>query len=940
MIYYKNRWIFLLLVAVASRSEGQVFGGDPSSLHWRQINTSLVRVIFPVGQDSIAERIANIIGSVNTPTLKTIGSRSKKINLVLQNQTTISNAYVGLAPYRSEFLLTPFQNSFDLGSLPWPDQLTIHEYRHVQQYNNFNVGLSKVLYQVFGDDGLALATNASIPNWFFEGDAVFNETRLSPQGRGSLPFFYDPFRALWAADRKYSWMKLRNGSLRDFVPDHYPLGFLMVAYGRQKYGDTFWQKVTHDAASFKGLLYPFQRAIKKYSGQDYTTFRSAAQDYFKKQFPQENSLNTIAAKKEPYQDEDFPVLAGNDSLIYLKSGYRQVPVFTLRTGNKERRIRVRDYSTEKQFSYKNGRIVYAAYVPDTRWGYRDFSDLRIITLANGKQQTLTRHSKYFSPDINEDGTMVIAVKVAPGGSAALHLLDASSGKVLAVIPNTDKLFYTYPKFYGNDTIIAAVRNPAGKMSMAIIEVATGKTKYLISFSYHVAGFPCLRHDTLYFSCSFEKNDELCAYTFRDNKLWRIIIKDTRGAGNYQPCVNDQHLVWTTFTANGYKIEEIEKNALQFEEIRDKAITVNNSNFGIDALQKNNPDLLSIVTRDSFHTSKYPRASHPFNFHSIEPSFNDPEYSLNLLGENILNTFESQISFTYNRAEQFKRLGYTITYGGLFPFITAGINYTIDRRTLYHAQQLYFNELEPFAGFNIPLNLSRGRSFTFLNFGSQYVYNQSSFRGAYKDTLGKISYGYSSSFLTFTHQVQSALQQIFPAFAEVANISYKNALSFYKGSQFSVSANIYLPGLSKTHSLVINGAYLGKDSSAGISFSSDFPFSRGYSSINLYRMYKWGADYHFPVCYPDAGFGDIVYLLRIRANLFYDDTRANDFFQDGSKFTARFRSAGIGINFDSKWWNEANVAVGIRYSHLFDEDLFGATGRNRWEIILPVNIFNQ
>jgi hypothetical protein len=106
------------------------------------------------------------------------------------------------------------------------------------------------------------------------------------------------------------------------------------------------------------------------------------------------------------------------------------------------------------------------------------------------------------------------------------------------------------------------------------------------------------------------------------------------------------------------------------------------------------------------------------------------------------------------------------------------------------------------------------------------------------------------------------------------------------------------------------------------------------------MYKWGVDYHLPVFYPDAGFGDIFYLLRVRGNLFYDDTYAKDFFTNGNKFTASFRSAGAEINFDTRWWNEAIVSVGIRYSHLFDDDLFGGNGRSRWEIILPVNIFNQ
>src|ERR1700741_5625023 len=56
----------------------------------------------------------------------------------------------------------------------------------------------------------------------------------------------------------------------------------MVNYGREKYGLDFWSKVTHDASAFKGLFYPFQKAVKKYSGVDYKTFRADAFDYYKK----------------------------------------------------------------------------------------------------------------------------------------------------------------------------------------------------------------------------------------------------------------------------------------------------------------------------------------------------------------------------------------------------------------------------------------------------------------------------------------------------------------------------------------------------------------------------------------------------------------------------------------------------------------------------------
>jgi hypothetical protein len=940
MVFSRKYCVFILLMLFSSKSFAQIFGGNPPSIKWQQINTSIVRIIFPQGLDTPAERICNTIHFISGPMQKTIGKKSKKINLVLQNQTTISNAYVGLAPFRSEFFLTPSQNSFELGSLPWADQLTIHEYRHVQQYNNFNVGFSKILYDIFGEEGQILANNATIPNWFYEGDAVYNETNVSRQGRGSLPYFYNGYRSLWKEGKSYSWMKLRNGSYKDFVPDHYPLGFLLVAYGREKYGDKFWENVTHEAASFKGLFYPFQKAIKKYSGIDYATFRNDALNFFKKQFNLENIKPIKSNSSESYKNEEYPAYIGNDSLVYVKSSYKQIPEFIIRTAGKEHKVKIRDYSIDNQFSYRNRKIIFAIYRPDIRWGYRDYSDLQMIDITNGKEQTLTRHTKYFSPDISEDGKRIITVDEASNTKCTLKLLDASTGKIIQSIPNTGQLFYTYPKFYTDNKVISAVRNPQGKMSLAIINIKNGKTNYLIPFSYNVIGFPYLFNDTLYFSYSYQKNDELFAYTFFNKKLWKIKYEQETGVGKYQPSVNSQNIMWSAFTAEGYRLNEVSKKNVLFEEMKPEYLDKNTSSFGVTSLQKTNSNLLYSVPNDTFSIRKYSGAYNLFNFHSIEPSANDPVYSLNLLSENILNTLQSQLSFTYDRAEKFKEIGFSGTYGGLFTFLSAGINYSFDRRGLYHENIANFNEWEPFAGFNIPLNFSQGRSFTFLNFGSQYVYDQRNFKGVYKDSLGKISYAYSSNFLSFSHQIQQTVQQIFPQFAQSINITYKAPVSKYNGFQFVANGNLYFPGFFKTHSVILNGAILKKDSIEKFNPSSGFPFSRGYSSLNLYEMYKWGINYSFPLAYPDAGFGNIVYLLRVRANLFYDDTQGNDFYNSGNKFSANFRSTGAEMYFDSKWWNEASITIGLRYSRLLDDDLFGGSGRNRFEIILPVNIFNQ
>ncbi len=936
MLHFCKFSLFILLSFVFSPGYTQIFGGNPPFVKWKQINTPSSRVIFPAGMDSVATRITNIISYIKDPTEKTIGPKSKKINLVLQNQTTISNAYVGLGPFRSEFFMTPAQNSFELGSLPWPDQLTVHEYRHVEQFNNFNVGLSKLMYNIFGEEGLALANNAAIPNWFYEGDAVFNETNLSKQGRGSLPSFFEGYRALWKAGKNYSWMKLRNRSLKDFVPNHYPLGYMLVAYGREKYGDRFWEKVTQDAAAYRSLFYPFQHAIKKYSGVDYGTFRNDALNFFKNQF--EASPNS--SKREAYKDELYPAFDNDGAVIFVKSGYQQIPQFVFRKGNTEYKIRTQDYSIDKYFSYRRGKIVYASYRPDARWGYRDYSDLRILNITNGHQQTLTSHTKYFSPDISDDGQKIVAVNEPANGKYNLHLLNATNGKLIFSIPNPDKLFYSFPKFYSNYQIISAVRNSEGKMSLAAIDLITAKTEYLLPFTFNVIGFPFISRDTIYFSYSYLKNDELFAYTFSEKKIWRIQIENSTGLGRYHPSVNDSNIVWSSFTAEGYRLHQLPKNNLQFIEISPEKLQKYTSSFGISAINNTNANLLYLVPEHSFAITKYSKSFQLFNFHSIEPTVNDPQYTLSLLSENILNTFQSGLSFTYDRSEKFKQIGFNATYAGLFPYLTAGVNYTFDRSSFFRGKRIYFNQLEPYAGFNIPLNLSKGHSFTFLNFGSQYVYNQSNFKGNYKDTLGSVSYSYNSNFLSFSHQIQTAQQQVFPHFAQTLNLSYKTPFTRYKGYQYVISGNLYFPSFLKTHSIVLNGAYLHKDSLGQISFSSGFPFSRGYQSVNLYEMYKWGINYHLPLIYPDAGFGNIFYLLRTRANLFYDDTHVKDFYKNGNAFVADFRSAGTEINFDTKWWNQVNVSFGFRYSYLLDPDQFGKNGRNRWEIILPVNIFKK
>ena len=118
-----------------------------------------------------------------------------------------------MAPYVSEFYLQPNENPFSLGSLPWADLLSVHEYRHVQQVNAANRGISHLVKFIFGDLAFTGMYNLAIPNWYREGDAVYAETKWTLQGRGRLSNFTLPFRMKVMESETWNYYEVRNGSI-------------------------------------------------------------------------------------------------------------------------------------------------------------------------------------------------------------------------------------------------------------------------------------------------------------------------------------------------------------------------------------------------------------------------------------------------------------------------------------------------------------------------------------------------------------------------------------------------------------------------------------------------------------------------------------------------------------------------------------------------------
>jgi len=615
----------------------------------------------------------------------------------------------------------------------------------------------------------------------------------------------------------------------------------------------------------------------------------------------------------------------------LKSTFRHLPAFYIKDASGERKLRTRDISIDEQFSYRNGKIVYAAYESDSRWGWKDFSVIRVLDVQTGQQHKLTSKTKYFTPDISEDGSKVAAVQVDVNGRSELHVMDATNGQLKRAFHSSEIGLFTDLKFIYEKTLVNAVRLNDGKMALATAEIATGNTMRLTPLSFNVVGNPCVNNGLIYFTASYHGNDDVFALRMGDNKIFKI---SNGPLGNYYVNAGNGKITWSTFTAEGYLLTQISEKDIAWNEISMAVTEKLSEKFPVSIAAGYGDVLLSKVPQRNFPVSKYKKGTKLLNFHSWRPYYEDPVFTFSLYGENVLNTLQTELYYLYNQNDKTSAVGFSGVYGAWFPYLSFGTELTFDREIVTGNKLRKWNQLDSRVGLNIPLNFTSGQSFKDFNFGSSYVLRNEFNRGFFLDSMGNTSFSYLQHFISWSQQVQRAVQHIYPRFGYSLSATYRHVITKYEGTQFITNASLYLPGLLSTHNLLLTGSLQERDTLGQISFGNRFSYSRGYEGRYFSRMWRLSANYHLPLLYPDWGFGNILYLHRVRANIFYDFTKV---YSRDKKTTRDQRSVGGEMFIDTKWWNQYPLTFGFRVSQLLDRDQFNGFKGTIFEFILPVSI---
>lgn len=261
-------------------------------------------------------------------------------------------------------------------------------------------------------------------------------------------------------------------------------------------------------------------------------------------------------------------------------------------------------------------------------------------------------------------------------------------------------------------------------------------------------------------------------------------------------------------------------------------------------------------------------------------------------------------------------------------INAGVEYTYNR--FVRSVNSTFDQFEARLGYNIPLNLTQGKTYKSLNLGSNFVLNRTTPTGPLKDSFAIGTFNYLHHFLILSQQLPKAVQHIYPKFGWATATQYRHRLG-ESNFQFINTTQVSLPSFGN-HSILLSGSFQETDTNSYV-FSNRFAGARGYFDYYNSRMWRVSGNYHFPIAYPDQGFANILYVQRLRGNLFYDYSRL---YSDNKQRSVDLRSTGAEIFFDTRWWNALPVSFGIRYSYLIDAASVNS-GKHQFELVLPVDL---
>lgn len=876
-------FLLFLMLLIPSISKGQYYyeGHLPATTKWRIISANYFDLIFPDTIERKAQQLAYYLDSLIPVMQSEYSITLKRLPVILNNRKSVSNAFVGWAPSRMEFFSIPPQGGY---AHDWLEQLGIHETTHWFQFCQMYQGVTGVMAKIFGEHFAAGIFGLYVPFWVIEGDAVYNETYYTESGRGREAGFIKLLRNHLITETPYSYDKAYLGSYKDLKANHYVLGYLLVAYGKEKYGEKLWDSIYRYVARNSYNPVAFYSALKKYTGKSKTAFYEEAIIYISDKWRTEDTVRqNKTGKSHPIKKADqwyryrYPLPVEENGFVAFKESLYDLGVFVHidSTGN-ETPLLYPGHLLRGAFSVDNGKIFYSALSRHPRWPNIEYADIWMYDMNNGQLSQITKKERLFSPVVGKgNDTGIFAIRY-----------EDSHRSSLVRISNDGSIIFTHQL----PSDLFASRLTYWESRGAFLFIGTnrfGKAIYLWDGDNYVVRVTPFTHVNIDFASGFKRgivfhaafDGQNSIYVFYPETSETLLIHRNR-FGSYYPYYKENE---------GIVHSEIDKKGIGISMVRSKDFLMESVDFPERSssfiFAKDMDDKISLhgylhtLCDTCYEVKVYNSIKGLFRFHSWAPAYIDP-YSteispgISFMSQNNLSTAFFLGGYRYD-PYTFNREVYTsFIYKGFFPKLELEYSFA---NPLFKSEQESIEEFRygrhnNTVKLSVPLTWHKNQWNSRFNVeaGAHYLKWQHLKETHPEFFQGDIGY---SSLRVYYHKIRRmARQNLYPqwGFAMNAAMIMSNYGSLNAGTVTGLTVIKYLPGLFKNHGLRLYAGVQNRISGKDLHFNRVISIPKGMPDIEFDNALSLQASYKMPLFYPDFNIGPLVYIKRLAlsANIEY------------------------------------------------------------------------
>ncbi len=861
----------------------------PYKTDWRVYKNDYAKIIYPAGNVYDAARLGYAMRHVYEADTVNMRAHPRRMPIIISPTSCTSNGYTTMLPYKM-FLYTKPTDYGEMCGMYWYQNLLSHEFRHITQYAQFNKGLTRLAHCVLGGNGWA-GLQYSVPQWYYEGDAVYAETVTSTSGRGRSALFEMPVAAMLTENGKlYPYDKIIHRSYRDMIPNHYPIGYFLTTGAKRIYGNDVFARVSENQKWYSFWPFAFGRGFKKETGknlrQNYEEIFGEMRDFYKQRINESGATEHHCfsyTNNKIYTNYRNPKILNDSTLICIKSSLGKTARFITidMATKKEKVICQTDAST---FS-TDGRIaVYATSVPDVRWSLRDYSDLAIVDLMSGKTNIVTSKERIFEPSISPDGKRIVATSFSESGECSIVIFESDitgpswkPKKKTTVRKALRKDYYLRQPIFLDDNRIAYILTFANMNSIEVLDLRDNSVSTWLEQTHdNIQDLSKLQS-----AICFVSDRTGISNLFAITEDGRLDQQTNSKFGAVSPCCDSDRgmIFFNEYTSKGYKISgvrilEYDCNFQKQKTEYYKPLLDKEANGRLDK-----PLTYDLVDTNSTleFSRKYHQYSDPVRFLGWMPTANEDYISISANSENNLETLYISATGVYYLDPGYLRGALSATYRGFWPVISISTSVgEMGDRILFHDlrgrsyfKTCYWRENTVSASVSIPLNLSRRHFSQRVNVSAAIQYYMIAEKPTYGlEELGNGNLPMISGSASYSWSKKLAYRDFRSPLSLSASVSaIKSVTSAMSGGMVAANGSFTVPGLFRQNYLTVTGNIVRQkeiaDPRRSYLFSNTAFDTRGYEIMRLESINKLSADYAFAMGYPDIGIPSIVWIKRLR-----------------------------------------------------------------------------